>query len=292
MSSASTLEILEPWETLDEPFASHWEKTLRESLPAGHPLQGVKARTLAYRRLAGLYRLEDHPSEFAMVDFLAPGEPLTLPHSPPFILYRDAAELMEKLILPMHEPCRHETHSLLQKRGHFTVFLTPRSVRHHYDERASLPAHDSVLRPILRIAEEALVYGLNPTSEVGQAAAQCVQSERGRHRLLLDRELIVGHELFWNATGGQRGTIAIRCKAEALLRAGVFSSCYRPNIMLNVGAAHTPSAIRLARQFVADGESEVICLPRNNGLAWADVFAPPTLALELYERAFADRIRE
>lgn len=286
------LEVLPPWEILDEPFASHWAKTLEEALSGVHPLRGVKVRTLGYDRLAGLYRLESHPFGYAMVDFPAPGEVLCGPHNPPFTLYRNEADLMEQLILPMHRSWRENLHEMIRKSGRFTVWLTPRSVGRNYDERARLPSHDRFLRPILKLSKEAVAYGVEPASEVGRAAAGILKADRGRHWILLDREVIAEHELFWNATGSRRGTILIRCFANDLLQSDVFTSTYRPNIVVNAGAAHTPSALRLARQFVEDGKSAVVCLPRNNGMQWADIFAPPQLAIELFEAAFERRVRE
>lgn len=102
----------------------------------------------------------------------------------------------------------------------------------------------------LNTASECWVYGIAPDSSIWSAPSEIPQPHRGKHRIRTDLEMIRGHELLWNATGGKRGTIVILIDAPRLLNLGVFRHCSRPYIMSNMGAAHTPSALRWAKQRV------------------------------------------
>jgi hypothetical protein len=172
----------------------------------------------------------------------------------------------------------------------FVVKLTPENVRWHYDIFSRLPAHDSVLRPILARAKNCFVYGIKPDSRVYHASAPILQPDKRRHRILLSGDPISGHELLWNAHGGERGSIVIIIDRQALCAEEVFSHCYFPHVCNNTGAGHTPSAIRLARQTILQPDALALLLPRNNGMEWMDVFASSRLAVELFQIAWRVQI--
>jgi hypothetical protein len=286
------LEILPPWETLDEFFTKAWEDDYAVEIAKGHPLYGVPAKALAYDRLDVLFRLFRHPCQYAVVELTHSGREEPPPARPAFALFRDVDRLMHECVQPRHEVWRNEIRGLVQASGHFCVFLTPKNIRHHYDVFARLPIHETVLRPLLRIAEACWVYGISPGSRIWTASSSILKPYRGKHGLLLGGELLIGHELLWNAHGGERGTIVIQCSAESLRTIGVFQHCYRPNTWGNVGAGHTSSAIRLAKEKVQDGSTVALCLSRNNGIEWMDIFALPDLALSLFDLAFELHSRE
>src|SRR5207244_362647 len=99
--------------------------------------------------------------------------------------------------------------------GRFAVNLTPRSVRWHYNIFSRLPAHEGVLRPILRRADECLVYGIAPDSRIFRISSAILQRDKRRHRIVLSGDPISGHELLWNAHGGERGSIVILTGRQA-----------------------------------------------------------------------------
>jgi len=152
-----------------------------------------------------------------------------------------------------------------------------------YAEDAKLPAHKKVLRPLLAAATECWVYDIKPKSDVVRAAKGLLEQDQGRHRVRLDGDPITGHELFWNAHSGRRGTIVIlmprtRFDAESIFRGG-----HGAFVFENFLTAHTPAAIRFARQRVAAADLVAVCLPATNGMEWMDIFVKPKHALKLFD---------
>ncbi|MBL9166250.1 MAG: hypothetical protein JNN07_00755 [Verrucomicrobiales bacterium] len=156
-------------------------------------------------------------------------------------------------------------------------------MRSHYDVFASMSVHEEVLRPILASAEECLVYGISEDSRIFQASSSILQRDKGRHRLVLSGDPICGHELLWNAHGGERGSIVILMDPRALDAQRIFPHCYFPYVYANPGACHTPAALRLARKAIHHTRKVALVLPRNNGIEWMEVFAPSEMAVELFQ---------
>ena len=128
--------------------------------------------------------------------------------------------------------------------GTFSVQLVSSSTRWHYREDGKLPAHDKVLRPLLKVATECWAYGIKPASDVYLAASDILERDKGRYRICLEGDPVGGHELFWNAHGGKRGTIVIlvprlKFDAEAIFRGG-----HEAFVVANFRTGHTPAAIR------------------------------------------------
>lgn len=174
--------------------------------------------------------------------------------------------------------------STIRERGAFTINLIHPSARGNYDVLDRLPAHAAVLRPILARADDCFVYGIEPGSRIHAASSGVLRPDRGRHRIDLTGDAVTGHERLWNAYGGERGSIVILTGPDEFPAEQVFPHCNVPHILENYRSAHTPSAVRVARQHAARG-GVAVGLPRNNGIEWMDVFAAPEVALALFRRA-------
>ena len=183
-------------------------------------------------------------------------------------------------------PVLEEWTQEIARTGHFAVNLTPPSIRWHYDVFSKLPAHDKVLRPVLARAKECLVYGISSDSRIHKASSSILQADKRRYRFILSGDPVTSHELLWNAHGGERGSIVIMTDRQSLCAEEIFPHCYFPHVCGNTGAGHTQSAIRFARKAANQSDSVALLLPRNNGLEWMDIFAAPTLAVELFELAW------
>lgn len=151
----------------------------------------------------------------------------------------------------------------------------------------SLPWHETVLRPILRNATEVWAYELPQGSEVLRSAGSVATKKQGKFALDLSAELILGHELLWNASGGKRGSIVIVTPVARFPSSEVFPHCQRALLVSNPSAAHTPSAIRFATAKIEDGNSLVCVFPRNNGFEYFDVYAPLPYVVPLFVNASA-----
>jgi len=272
---STALEILEPWIPLRGASAESWEDSFAREVTKEHPLYGVPVKALACERVWGIYRLLRHDSQYAIVE-------RTWSARPEFELYRDAHDLMKDVIYPHHSEWLNETLMFIRDRGHFSVQLAPSN----YDVHASLEAHETVLRPLLHVAEECWVYGLSSESSLCPGSSAILEARRGKHRIRSNVEAILGHELLWNARGGQRGTIVIVVSSQSLLTAEVFRHCSRPYVVGNVGAGHTPSALRFAKQVLQVPDRVSLLFSRTNGLDSIDIFAEPDLASSLFKLAY------
>jgi len=140
----------------------------------------------------------------------------------------------------------------------------------------SLPVpqcRDSVIRPLLALASDCFVYGLERGSRLEQLIRLIVTQDKGKWRLCLDREAITGYELLWCAGLRGCGTILILVpfdleRLEPILRHG-----FGPQLVSNIGSGHTRSAIQFARRATADGRSAAFAFPGSNGIEHLDVFA-------------------
>jgi hypothetical protein len=103
----------------------------------------------------------------------------------------------------------------------------------------------------------------------------------------LEGELIDGRELFWNASSGKRGTIVILVPRRAFDAEAIFRGGYEAFYFDNFRAGHTPSALRFARQQTEVEDVIAVCLPRNNGIEWMDIYVNPKRAAKLFEIAMA-----
>ena len=158
----------------------------------------------------------------------------------------------------------------LATKGAFTVSVLPSSV--YFETRAnqavSLPWHDSVLRPLLAVAAQAWVYEMKEDSDTFRSAGTILIRKAGKYEIQLNAEPIKGHELFWNASGGKRGSIALLFAANEVPTNSIFPHCERAFLINNPSVPHSPAAIRFVKSATSDGRMVAGMLSRTNGLQW------------------------
>ena len=155
------------------------------------------------------------------------------------------------------------------------------------DYSTKLPRHESVLRPLLESATERWAYELQPNSDAFFAAEQIVTKHGAKYEINAEGESILGHEYFWNASGGMRGTIVLLLPV-ASLPFEVFAHCQKVFSFSNPSVGHTPSAFRFAKEKINADKNLVACLlPRNNGFEWIDFYAHTDIVCDLFNKARA-----
>jgi len=174
----------------------------------------------------------------------------------------------------------------VREHGHFTVAIISSSEARDVAIDESLPCHDKVLRPLLKMAEECYVYGISSDSRINAQSSSILSAVRGKHQISLDGDPITGHELLWNANGGERGSIVILIPEDRFDAQELLCGCHAIGMMSNFRSGHTPAAIRFARDRTRDEPMIAACLPRNNGIQWMDIFASPKLAERLWSAAY------
>jgi hypothetical protein len=184
-------------------------------------------------------------------------------------------------------PLPPEARGALGRTGAFTVSVVPSSdwLAIRPNQHQALPWHETVLRPLLRAAQEAWVYELKPGSEVHRIAKPIIERVRGKYRINLNGEPIRGFELLWNASGGQRGSIALVLPLATFPGVEIFQQCQQAFIMGNSTVPHSPSAIRLARRVASDAQSVCCLLSRTNGFEWVSLYAEQERLERLLELA-------
>lgn len=179
--------------------------------------------------------------------------------------------------------------ALIERSSNFSLTLLDNEEK-YADPGSPYGIHASVLRPLLARADACWVYGIGMESALWQAARDMLTPARGKFRVDTggaSGDPVTGREVFWNARGGKRGTIAFTIPL-ADFPFEVLSACLKADVMDNYRAGHTPAAVKFAQQAIGAGTHIAVCLPRNNGIEWMDLFAPKPLVFELYARARAE----
>jgi hypothetical protein len=152
----------------------------------------------------------------------------------------------------------------------------------------ALECHETVLRPLLQSATEVWVYGLKEGSSAMDAAKGMVKRQADKHLIApgtpTDADLIRGREPFWNAAGGQRGSVVLWLE-PGRFPAGIFAHCERAYVLNNPSAAHTPVAFRGVQAAVAPGTTIAAMLSCTNGMQWLSFHAAPHLLGPLFAQA-------
>lgn len=180
------------------------------------------------------------------------------------------------------------TRAALLKGGCFVLRVMPSSewIAIRSDQHQALPWHESVLRPLLAATTEAWAYEIKLASRVHQVAGTRLRLERGKYRIDLTGDAIRGHELLWNASGGQRGSIALVVPRSRWSHT-IYENCQRAFVLGNSTVPHTPAAVRLARAKAQDGEHICCLLSRTNGFEWISVYAAAPDLEALFQQARA-----
>ena len=179
-----------------------------------------------------------------------------------------------------------EIHQVIERSSNFTVRLLSRE-ENREDEHTSHRVHATVLRPLLAIAEECWAYGIEKDSEVWRCALGILSPARGRYKVDTAGDPVTGREFFWNAHGGKRGTIVMVVPIAKFRPEETFKECREAWVFDNYRSGHSLAALKYATSKLEARSHIVFCLPRNNGIEWAEVFAPKPLVFELYAQAVA-----
>lgn len=151
-------------------------------------------------------------------------------------------------------------------------FIPPGSLYHDYEATAPMPGHETVIRPLLENCLYALVYGVKKDSELYEANADILVSDKGKFRLDTTKDCLTGHEYLWNARTWTRGSIVIVLKPNALDFNYLFPHTYRPSFSETPNMGNTPAAVKKCREESESGNI-AICFPASNGIEWMSIYA-------------------
>ena len=165
-----------------------------------------------------------------------------------------------------------------------TVNLTPGDIRHHYNERETLPAHDKVIRPLFKNSVDSYVYGLTDKSELLNLNRDILIKDKGKYRFDKTKECITGHEYLWNATTWKRGSIVIILRKDFDFTE-IFKNTYRPGLLGTPNSGSSPSATKKCKE-AADKGDVGICFPASNGIEWIQIYTDIKHRDKLYELAY------
>ena len=172
------------------------------------------------------------------------------------------------------------------ERCSFTVYLAARHGAQPPDFAAS--RLEATLRPMLNAASDVFIYnGLKADSPLlnSDSFHAVAIKHRGKYQLRLDSELIDGFESLWLATGWGRGSAVFLIPAESFLTASLLAGWGSMGITWNYRVAHNTGAVTFAKKQVEQHGCVAVCLPASNGIEWADLFAPRSIAVRLWQEA-------
>jgi len=151
------------------------------------------------------------------------------------------------------------------------------------------PAHSKVIRPLLASASEAFVWPpLNKLKPVPYPT-DILTPQRGRHRFDLSSDILSGHERFWHAGAGARGSIALRLPCLPNNFIEILMHCSRPGSAVlssryQLTKGDSAGAIRYCDEVVDSGEFAFL-FSASNGIQHLSVFAPAHELERLYRLA-------
>jgi hypothetical protein len=169
------------------------------------------------------------------------------------------------------------TKQRLAKCGTFRADLISEDFNPESDE--SLPIHRRFIRPLLSVADECVVYGLRKGSPLLTRCESILSATRGRHKLDLSQEVVVGYEPLWNANAFGRGSIVAVVQAPAFDRA-VFKHALRFMVIGNPSVAQTPAAVSQCKAAAKAGKL-AFSFSRHNSMN-VQVYGPPLVLQRLY----------
>jgi hypothetical protein len=186
----------------------------------------------------------------------------------------------------MKAPIPAEREELASK-GAFTVSLVPTVtwLASRAQPARPLPCHESVLRPLTRAAFEAWAYDLDKDPDVFDSAKSVVERKTGKHKINLGADVISGHELFWNAAGGRRGSIVLLFQYSAIPGSVIFPHCEAVHVFANPSSPETPSAYRFVRRGVSRRGVIAAMFSRTNGVQWLAFHGASEPIALLFEQA-------
>jgi hypothetical protein len=169
----------------------------------------------------------------------------------------------------------------------FQVHLTWKHEGYRPEPEAPLDCHENFIRPLLRICREAYVYRGGRGQPLPGCDLQTVIPARGRYRLNLAQEVVLGHEALWNSTAWKRGSILVLVdKPTPSDLRGLFRHSHSPSVCHNPNSGESSAAVRLALEEAGHGSLAVL-FPASNGVEWVTLIPPP----ELYDEIAAEAER-
>ena len=110
--------------------------------------------------------------------------------------------------------------------------------------------------------------------------------EKGKHKLDLTKECVIGHEDLWYANKWKRGSIIIILKNNLEIFENVFKYVFNPGISGTPNSGNTSSAIKKCKDEMKNGNIG-ICLPASNGIDWMQIYIKQENMDKIFE--IADR---
>jgi len=156
-------------------------------------------------------------------------------------------------------------------------------------ETGVFPAHENVIRPLLKCATEAYIYQgrKEPFFLYGKmqvpidlSQEEILTKEKGKYRFDLTRECISGHEYLWGAIAWKRGSIVVILQPGTLDFGNILRHTFDPGLIENPNTWNNPAAAKLCKTVMEHGNIACIFSASNGienmfiyarGEAWEDV---------------------
>ena len=146
------------------------------------------------------------------------------------------------------------------------------ALRHFYDVKAKLPAHEFVLRPLIEASKQVYVYGIKKNEYLYTVNSNILKSFKGKFIIDSTKECFDGHEELWNSTTWKRGSIVIIIEPNKIDLGKIFKNTYWPGIDATPNSGDSAAAIKLCKNEMKNGNL-AFCLPASNGIEWMTIYA-------------------
>ena len=154
----------------------------------------------------------------------------------------------------------------------------------HYDVDSVLPAHNLVIKPLLEKSSFSYVYGLKKDDELVKLNLDILINEKGKYKIDISKECIIGHEKLWNATRWNRGSIIIVIEKDKINFSEIFKNTFYLGLLYTPNSGNTISAIKKCKEEF-EKDNIAICFSASNGIEWMQIYAKDNTFEEILKNA-------
>lgn len=142
----------------------------------------------------------------------------------------------------------------------------------HYDVDSVLTVHNLVIKPLLEKSSFSYVYGLKKDDELVKLNSDILINEKGKYKIDISKECIIGHEKLWNAIRWERGSIIIVIEKDKINFSEIFKNTFYSGLLNTPNSGNTISAIKKCKE-EAEKDNIAICFSASNGIEWMQIYA-------------------
>lgn len=145
---------------------------------------------------------------------------------------------------------------------------------------------NSMIVPLIGYCLEIRVFGQKKEDELVSKNSDIFEYKGNGTYIKVDGSSVLGHESYWGADKGGRGTIVMVLECEPEKLGDVLSKSYNPGFIANVAGVSGRSAVKFALDSIVEERRIAILLSANRGMAELYLHVKAAMIPDLLKLAF------